>query len=122
MKGELAVPQKKPVAFVRLFWPLAKIVWIVSIIAIAAAVGAHSGWEIHGLAGALAPGFAGLVAGGFLSSSPLIAFTGVAVNPDGAPSRILMAAAEAGRARHGRVGPKEPFWARFTTQSVASLQ
>lgn len=45
-----------------------KIVWTVSVVFTAAAVGACIGWQDHGLAGALALGFVGLVAGGFLSS------------------------------------------------------
>ncbi|AXA39434.1 hypothetical protein [Rhizobium leguminosarum] len=45
-----------------------KIVWTVSIIVAATAIGALIGWENHGLVGAMALGFVGLVAGGFLSS------------------------------------------------------
>ncbi|WP_245436881.1 hypothetical protein [Rhizobium chutanense] len=47
---------------------LVKIAWTVSVVIVAAAVGACIGWQNHGLAGALALGFVGLVAGGFLSS------------------------------------------------------
>ncbi|WP_245278004.1 hypothetical protein [Rhizobium leguminosarum] len=59
--------QEKPTLIRRLI-SLVKIVWTVSIVIIAAAVGASYGWQTHGLAGALALGFVGLVAGGFLSS------------------------------------------------------
>jgi len=45
-----------------------KIVWTVSIIVAATAIGALIGWENHGLVGAMALGFVGLVAGGFISS------------------------------------------------------
>ncbi|MCJ9694881.1 hypothetical protein MOV76_25100 [Rhizobium sp. PRIMUS64] len=45
-----------------------KIVGTVSIIVAATAIGALIGWENHGLVGAMALGFVGLVAGGFLSS------------------------------------------------------
>jgi fatty acid desaturase len=47
---------------------LIKILWTVSIITAATAAGAYFGWENHGLVGALALGFVGLVIGGFLSS------------------------------------------------------
>ncbi|MGR9436155.1 hypothetical protein ACU8OP_14265 [Rhizobium leguminosarum] len=45
-----------------------KIVWAVSVIVAATAIGALIGWENHGLVRAMALGFVGLVAGGFLSS------------------------------------------------------
>ncbi|MDF0657982.1 hypothetical protein RJJ37_01310 [Rhizobium redzepovicii] len=51
---------------------LVKIVWTVSIVMTATALGAHYGWESHGIAGALALGFVGLVAGGFLSSPSIL--------------------------------------------------
>lgn len=51
---------------------LAKILWAVSIITTAAAVGAYIGWQSHGIVGASALGFVGLVAGGFLSSPSLL--------------------------------------------------
>ncbi|NKL33724.1 hypothetical protein GFL49_07795 [Rhizobium leguminosarum bv. viciae] len=51
---------------------LVKIVWTVSIVITAAAVGAHIGWQSHGVAGALGLGFVGLVAGGFLSSPSIL--------------------------------------------------
>ncbi|WP_244513109.1 MULTISPECIES: hypothetical protein [unclassified Ensifer] len=38
----------------------------------ATAVGAYIGWERHGVVGALALGFVGLVAGGFLSQPSLL--------------------------------------------------
>jgi hypothetical protein len=51
----------------RLLW-LLEIVWTVSIMSMATAVGAYFGGQNHGLDGALALGFVGLVAGMFLSS------------------------------------------------------
>ncbi|NYJ11123.1 hypothetical protein GGI64_002174 [Rhizobium leguminosarum] len=51
---------------------LVKIVWTVSIVMTATAVGACYGWERHGIVGALALGFVGLVAGGFLSSPSIL--------------------------------------------------
>ncbi|MBU3959868.1 MAG: hypothetical protein KKB72_03315 [Alphaproteobacteria bacterium] len=36
------------------------------------AAGAYMGWQSHGLVGALALGFVGLVVGGFLSSPSVI--------------------------------------------------
>ncbi|KQU08372.1 hypothetical protein ASG68_22545 [Rhizobium sp. Leaf453] len=51
---------------------LIKIVWSVSIIVAASAVGTLIGWENHGVVGAVALGFAGLVVGGFLSSPSLL--------------------------------------------------
>lgn len=47
---------------------VAKTVWTVSVIAIATTMGAFIGWENHGVVGALALGFVGFVAGGFISS------------------------------------------------------
>ncbi|CDZ30646.1 hypothetical protein [Neorhizobium galegae] len=55
----------------RLLW-LLEIVWTVLIMSMATAVGAYFGWQNHGLGGALALGFVGLVAGGFLSSPSLL--------------------------------------------------
>lgn len=51
---------------------LIKIVWTVSVVIAATAAGAFIGWENHGLAGALALGFVGLVVGVFLSSPSLL--------------------------------------------------
>lgn len=51
---------------------LIKIVWSVSIIVAATAVGALIGWENHGLVGAVALGLVGLVVGSFLSSPSLL--------------------------------------------------
>ncbi|PDT46476.1 hypothetical protein CO661_17925 [Sinorhizobium fredii] len=51
---------------------LIQIVWSVSVITTATAVGAYIGRENHALVGALALGFVGLVAGGFLSSPSLL--------------------------------------------------
>ncbi|MBP1882428.1 hypothetical protein [Sinorhizobium mexicanum] len=51
---------------------LVKIAWTVSLITTATAGGAYIGWENHGLVGALALGFVGLIAGGFLSSPSLL--------------------------------------------------
>lgn len=63
-------PEKKTVSgrLIRLI----KIAWAVSIITIATAAGVYFGWETHGLAGAVALGFVGVVAGGFLSSPSLL--------------------------------------------------
>jgi len=47
---------------------LIEIVWTISIVSTATAVGAYLGWESYGLDGTLALGFVGLVAGAFLSS------------------------------------------------------
>jgi hypothetical protein len=49
-------------------WGVVKVVWTVSIIVLAIIVGAAIGWNTHGIAGALALGFVGFVAGVFLSS------------------------------------------------------
>ncbi|OCO98965.1 hypothetical protein BC374_17255 [Ensifer sp. LC13] len=51
---------------------LCKILWGVSMMTAATAVGAYIGWERHGVVGALALGFVGLVAGGFLSQPSLL--------------------------------------------------
>lgn len=51
---------------------LVKILWSVSMMTAAAAVGAYIGWQSHGLVGALALGIVGLVAGSFLSSPSLL--------------------------------------------------
>ena len=51
---------------------LARIVWTVSIVMTATALGACYGWESHGIAGALGLGLVGLVAGGFLSSPSIL--------------------------------------------------
>ncbi len=51
---------------------LIKIAWAVSIITIATAKGVYYGWETHGLVGAVALGFVGVVVGGFLSSPSLL--------------------------------------------------
>ncbi len=50
----------------------AKIVWSISIMTAASAFGANYGWQSHGLVGALALGFVGLVFGLFLSSPSLL--------------------------------------------------
>ncbi|MBB5663477.1 hypothetical protein GGE68_001653 [Rhizobium leguminosarum] len=47
---------------------LIKIVWTVSVIIATTTIGASIGWENHGLVGAIALAFVGLVAGSFLSS------------------------------------------------------
>ncbi|MEJ6846175.1 hypothetical protein V3589_08120 [Sinorhizobium fredii] len=57
---------------IRRMLSLIQIVWSVSVITTATAVGAYIGWENHGLVGALALGFVGLIAGGFLSSPSLL--------------------------------------------------
>lgn len=49
-----------------------KVAWSVSIMTAATAIGAYYGWESHGIVGALALGFVGLVAGCFLSSPSLL--------------------------------------------------
>lgn len=66
-----AVTEEKQTVVHRLI-SLVKIVWTVSIVITAAAVGAHIGWQNHGVAGALALGFVGVVAGGFLSSPSIL--------------------------------------------------
>ncbi len=63
--------QEKATAMRRIV-SLIKIVWSVSIIVAATAVGALIGWENHGVVGAVALGFVGLVVGGFLSSPSLL--------------------------------------------------
>lgn len=65
MKQEKAKAMRRIVSLI-------KIVWSVSIIVAATAVGALIGWENHGVAGAAALGFVGLVVGGFLSSPSLL--------------------------------------------------
>lgn len=64
------MPEDEPTKIRRVV-SLVKIVWAVSIITAATVVGAYIGWENHGVIGALALGFVGLVAGGFLSSPSL---------------------------------------------------
>lgn len=49
-----------------------KVVWSVSIVLAATAIGAHYGWDNHGFVGALALGFVGFVGGCFLSSPSLL--------------------------------------------------
>ncbi|MCY1746343.1 hypothetical protein [Ensifer sp. SL37] len=66
-KVDVRMTEDKPTA-IRRAVSLIKILWTVSIIATATAVGAYIGWENHGIVGALALGFVGLVVGGFLSS------------------------------------------------------
>ncbi|WP_333718175.1 hypothetical protein [Agrobacterium tumefaciens] len=66
-----AMTQEKTTAMRRIV-SLIKIVWSVSIIVAATAVGALIGWENHGVVGAVALGFVGLVVGGFLSSPSLL--------------------------------------------------
>ncbi|RYC11878.1 hypothetical protein [Ciceribacter ferrooxidans] len=51
---------------------LIKIAWALSIMTIATATGVYVGWETHGLAGAVALGFVGVVVGGFLSAPSLL--------------------------------------------------
>ncbi len=63
--------QEKP-AVMRRVVSLIKITWTVCIVLAATAVGAFIGWENHGLAGAVALGFAGLVVGVLLSSPSLL--------------------------------------------------
>ncbi|WP_148280472.1 hypothetical protein [Sinorhizobium fredii] len=57
---------------IRRMLSLIQIVWSVSVITTATAVGAYIGWENHGLVGALALGFVGLAAGGLLGSPSLL--------------------------------------------------
>lgn len=54
----------------RMFATLVKCIWVVSTILGATAFGAFHGWQRHGVVGAIALGFVGLVAGAFLASSP----------------------------------------------------
>ncbi|MGE6785673.1 hypothetical protein ACQKGL_24445 [Ensifer adhaerens] len=49
-----------------------KVLWTLSVVTAATAVGAHYGWVGHGAVGALALGFVGLVAGYFLSRPSMI--------------------------------------------------
>lgn len=51
---------------------LMKVLWTLSVVTAATAVGAHYGWVGHGVVGALALGFVGLVAGYFLSRPSMI--------------------------------------------------
>ncbi|MGF6156396.1 small-conductance mechanosensitive channel [Ensifer sp. KUDG1] len=51
---------------------LAQILWTVLITLATIALGAYIGWQGHGIVGALALGFLGLVAGWFLSSPTLL--------------------------------------------------
>lgn len=51
---------------------LTRIVWAVSTVTMTTAADAYMGWQSHGLVEALALGFSGLVAGGFLSSQSMI--------------------------------------------------
>ncbi|MQB07526.1 hypothetical protein DXT91_25985 [Agrobacterium tumefaciens] len=44
-----------------------KVIWAVSIILLSTGFGALIGWETHGIMGAIALGFVGLVGGAFLS-------------------------------------------------------
>ena len=55
----------------RFIWSVIKIVWAISIIDVAIFVGASHGWGTHGLTGAIALGFCGLVIGAFFACSPL---------------------------------------------------
>lgn len=52
---------------------LVKVLWTVLVIIATSAIGAHAGWLGHGIVGALALGFVGLVAGCFLSRPSLLA-------------------------------------------------
>jgi hypothetical protein len=52
-------------------WSIIKVIWTVSIIIVATGLGAVIGWETHGIVGAIALGFVGLVVGIFLSSPTL---------------------------------------------------
>ncbi|PPJ47403.1 hypothetical protein C0075_17775 [Rhizobium sp. KAs_5_22] len=59
-------------AFLQCAASLTRIVWAVSIVTAAIAAGAYMGWQSHRSVGALALGFVGPVAGGFLSSPSVI--------------------------------------------------
>jgi hypothetical protein len=50
-----------------------RILWGVFTIVLGTAIGAAAGWESHGLAGAIAMGFVGLLIGGFFSSPSVAA-------------------------------------------------
>ncbi|MBA3039333.1 MAG: hypothetical protein FP819_06375 [Rhizobiaceae bacterium] len=49
-----------------------QIVWTAGIVGLAVIVGAVHGWENHGLIGAVALAFCGLVIGGFLSAPGIL--------------------------------------------------
>ena len=53
-------------------WSIIKVVWTVSIIIVATGLGAVIGSETHGIVGAIALSFVGLVVGIFLSSPTLL--------------------------------------------------
>jgi ABC-type polysaccharide/polyol phosphate export permease len=53
-------------------WSIVKILSTIAVIVIATSFGALHGWHNHGLVGALALGFVGLVAGALLSRSSMI--------------------------------------------------
>ncbi|MEI3852065.1 MULTISPECIES: hypothetical protein [Ensifer] len=62
---------------------LVRVLWAASIITTATAVGAYSGWQDHGITGALEVGLASFVAGCCLSSpSLLLQLLAYAVFPD----------------------------------------
>jgi fructose/tagatose bisphosphate aldolase len=56
----------------RRIWNILQIVWTTTIVCLAATVGAVHGWENHGLIGAIALGFCGLIIGGVLSSPDIL--------------------------------------------------
>jgi hypothetical protein len=53
-------------------WSIIKVIWTVSIVIVTTGLGAVIGWETHGIVGAIALGFVGLVVGVFLSSPTLL--------------------------------------------------
>lgn len=57
---------------IRHIWSIIKVIWTVSIILLSTGFGALSGWENHGIVGAIALGFVGLVVGVFLSSPTVL--------------------------------------------------
>ncbi|MGV1903275.1 hypothetical protein ACQZ6V_23635 [Agrobacterium sp. 22-3674b3] len=65
------MPPEQPTARKRI-WSIIKVIWIVSIIMVATGLGAVTGWETHGIVGAIVLGFVGLVVGIFLSSPTLL--------------------------------------------------
>jgi hypothetical protein len=50
----------------------ARVIWAVAMIVLCTAVGAVYGWQHHGLVGAVAVGFIGLVVGVFLASPEFV--------------------------------------------------
>ncbi len=56
----------------RRIWSVLQIIWTTGIVGLAVIVGVLDGWENHGLIGAIALGFCGLIIGAFLSSPRIL--------------------------------------------------